>query len=68
MIKNRILTGNEAAVLGAIDAGCEMMFGYPITPSTEILEGWAAAALTNKNLKFLQTEDETAAGFGVMVG
>lgn len=62
----RLLTGNEAAVLGAIDAGAEIMFGYPITPSTEILEGWINAASKNKNLKFLQTEDETSAGFGVI--
>lgn len=62
----KLMTGNEAAVRGAIDAGAEIMFGYPITPSTEILEGWINAASTNRNLKFLQTEDETAAGFGVI--
>lgn len=62
----RLMTGNEAVVKGAIDAGAEMMFGYPITPSTEILEGWAAATLKDKTLKFLQTEDETAAGFAVI--
>lgn len=62
----KLLTGNEAAVMGAIDAGAEIMFGYPITPSTEILEGWIAAASQNRNLKYLQTEDETAAGFGVV--
>lgn len=62
----QLLTGNEAAVLGAIDAGAEIMFGYPITPSTEILEGWINAAQSNRNLKYLQTEDETSAGFGVI--
>lgn len=60
------LSGNEAAVLGAIDAGAEIMFGYPITPATEILEGWVNAALHDKSLKYLQTEDETSAGFGVI--
>lgn len=63
--QNVLLTGNEAAVLGAVDAGAEAMFGYPITPATEILEGWVKMAQTNKNMKYLQTEDETAAGFAV---
>lgn len=62
----KLMSGNEAAVLGAIDAGAEIMFGYPITPTTEILEGWIKSAETNKNLKYLQTEDETSAGFAVI--
>lgn len=57
------ISGNEACVKGAIAAGARGMFGYPITPSTEILAGWAAAADRDPDLKFLQTEDETAAGF-----
>jgi len=42
------------------------MFGYPITPSSEILEIWATRAQKNKKLKCLQTEDEITAGFGVL--
>ncbi|MCL5411091.1 MAG: thiamine pyrophosphate-binding protein [Patescibacteria group bacterium] len=61
----QFLTGCEAAVKGAIEAGAKAMFGYPITPSTEILQGWIAAAETNDSLKYLQTEDETSAGFAV---
>ncbi|MDR0452143.1 MAG: 4Fe-4S binding protein [Treponema sp.] len=34
----RLLMGNEAAALGAIRAGVEVVTGYPGTPSTEILE------------------------------
>lgn len=64
--KIQFLTGNEAAVKGVLAGGAEMMFGYPITPSTEILQGWIAEALKNKNLKYLQTEDETAAGFALI--
>jgi len=64
--KKLFITGNEAAVLGAIDAGAEVMFGYPITPATEILQGWVAKAEENKKLQYLQTEDEIAAGFGVL--
>jgi 2-oxoglutarate ferredoxin oxidoreductase subunit alpha len=47
-------------------AGAEAFFGYPITPTTEILTHWSEEAAKDKNLIFLQTEDETAAGFGVI--
>lgn len=58
--KKQFITGSEAVVQGAIDAGAEMMYGYPITPTTEILTGWI-----KKGKKYLQTEDEIAAGFAV---
>ena len=61
----QFLTGCEAAVKGALEAGAEAMFGYPITPSTEILQSWITEAEQNKPLKYLQTEDETSAGFAV---
>jgi len=61
----QLVTGNEAAVLGALAGGAEAMFGYPITPATEILQGWINKAQTDKSLHFLQTEDETSAGFAV---
>lgn len=57
------ISGNEAAVRGAIAAGARGMFGYPITPSTEILQGWSEEFVKDPSLKFIQTEDETAAGF-----
>jgi len=60
------ITGNEAAVLGAIDGGAEAFFGYPITPATEILQGWIQAAEDDSSLKYLQAEDETASGFAVI--
>lgn len=50
----------------ALASGADAFFGYPITPTTEILTGWASEASKNKNLIFLQTEDEPAAGFGVI--
>lgn len=65
MKREMFLTGSEAALLGAIEAGADSMFGYPITPSTEILQGWVDAAEKNRNLVYLQTEDETSAGFAV---
>jgi len=66
MKKQFLISGNEAAVLGTIDAGATIMFGYPITPATEILEGYIRKAEENSELSYLQTEDEIAAGFGVL--
>src|SRR3989344_4343044 len=60
MPERLFITGNEAAVRGAVDAGAKIMFGYPITPATEILEGWIAKASVDKNLQYLQSEDEMA--------
>lgn len=62
----KFITGNEAAVAGAKAAGASVMFGYPITPSTEILHGWIAECEKDKGLQYLQTEDETAAGFALI--
>lgn len=64
-MKEILITGGEAVLEGAYAAGAEAMFGYPITPSTEILQGWASKAEGDKGLKYLQTEDETSAGFCV---
>jgi 2-oxoglutarate ferredoxin oxidoreductase, alpha subunit (EC 1.2.7.3) len=30
--------GNKAIAMGAVAAGCRFFGGYPITPSTEIME------------------------------
>lgn len=62
----KLLTGNEIILKAALEAGAEAFFGYPITPTTEILTGWAKEAAQKKDLIFLQTEDEPAAGFGVL--
>lgn len=55
-----LLKGNEAAVYGALLAGCNCFFGYPITPASEIAH---AAALLFPRLKrtFVQAESEIAA-------
>jgi 2-oxoglutarate ferredoxin oxidoreductase subunit alpha len=62
------LMGNQVLARAAFDAGAKMMFGYPITPASEILETWVKIALENKdkNLRYLQTEDEMTAGFGTI--
>ena len=66
--KKELLTGNEIIVRAALDAGAEMFCGYPITPTTEILSGWAREAAKNEKLIFEQTEDEISAGFMTIGG
>ena len=60
------LMGNQILAYAALNAGAKAMFGYPITPSCEILETWAVLCSKDKNLSLLQTEDEMAAGFGTI--
>ena len=49
--------GNVACVYGALLAGCKFFAGYPITPSTEIMEGMGEF-LPKIGGKFIQMEDE----------
>lgn len=53
------LSGNEAAAEGAIAAGCRFYGGYPITPSSEIMERMAVR-LKEVGGVFIQMEDELA--------
>lgn len=62
----QLMTGNEVLLRGAFAAGANFFAGYPITPTTEILSGWAKAASKDKSLEFMQMEDETASGFAVI--
>lgn len=62
----QFLMGNHILAQAARDAGAKIMFGYPITPASEILEKWALFCTQNKNLSYLQAEDEMAAGFGTI--
>lgn len=52
-----IISGNEAAGLGAINGGVRFVAAYPITPATEILE-WMAVALPKVGGTLVQAEDE----------
>ena len=52
-------SGNEAAAEGAIAAGCRFYGGYPITPSSEIMERMAFR-LKEVGGVFIQMEDEIA--------
>jgi 2-oxoglutarate ferredoxin oxidoreductase subunit alpha len=62
----RFLMGSQVLAASARDAGAKLMFGYPITPASEILETWADFCQKNQTLSMLQTEDEMAAGFGAI--
>lgn len=55
----KFVKGNEAVVMGALYAGCELYFGYPITPASEIAHG-AAKWFPMLGRTFVQAECETA--------
>ncbi len=52
-------SGNEAAAEGALAAGCRFYAGYPITPSSELMERMAVR-LKEVGGVFIQMEDEIA--------
>jgi 2-oxoglutarate ferredoxin oxidoreductase subunit alpha len=54
-----LITGNEAAGLGAVRGGIRFAAAYPITPATEILE-WLSSALAKVGGALVQAEDELA--------
>ena len=63
----KLVQGNEAVFRGAVAAGANYYAGYPISPSTEILNiasGYAAAH--HKEFRFLQAEDEIASANAVI--
>jgi 2-oxoglutarate ferredoxin oxidoreductase subunit alpha len=51
--------GNQALAQGALAAGCTFFAGYPITPSSDVMEEMAKE-LPLRGGKFLQMEDEIA--------
>ena len=55
-----ILSGNEAAAKGCLDAGIRFYAGYPITPATKIME-ILAKAMPKRGGVLVQTEDEISA-------
>lgn len=62
----QFLMGNYVLANAAKDTGAKIMFGYPITPASEILEKWALFCSKSKGISYLQAEDEMAAGFGMI--
>jgi len=66
VMDKQFMMGNHVLARAAYQAGAKIMFGYPITPASEILETWANLCEENQALKILQAEDEMAAGFGMI--
>ncbi|GMT41965.1 MAG: pyruvate ferredoxin oxidoreductase [bacterium] len=54
-----IISGNEAAGLGAVIAGCSFLSCYPITPATEVAI-WMSRMLPKLGGTLIQAEDEIA--------
>jgi 2-oxoglutarate/2-oxoacid ferredoxin oxidoreductase subunit alpha len=61
------LDGDHACSEGAIAAGCRFAAGYPITPSTEVVER-LAQRFPFVGGRFLQFEDELAASIALLGG
>jgi 2-oxoglutarate/2-oxoacid ferredoxin oxidoreductase subunit alpha len=61
-----VADGNDMCAAGAIFAGCEFFAGYPITPSSEIMQ-FLGREIWKYGGTMLQAEDEIA-GVGAVVG
>ncbi len=72
MSEKKFLMGNEVAARAARAAGAKAMYGYPITPASEIMHHWSGYACHEEGKKqgiiFTQAEDETGAGFMLLGG
>lgn len=60
MSKKTLMVGNIAIAEGAILAGCQAYFGYPITPQNDLLEHMSKR-MPEEGRVFVQTESELAA-------
>jgi len=63
---SQLIAGNSAVIVGAMYAGCDCFFGYPITPATEISEVMSVR-LPAVGGTFIQMEDEIAS-LGAVIG
>lgn len=54
------MKGNEAMAEAAIRAGCQLFFGYPITPQTEVA-AYMSKRMPREGGTYLQAESEIAA-------
>jgi len=69
-VRRLTMGGNEAIAKGALEAGARFFGGYPITPSTEMLE-YCATRIFGHGGSYLQMEDEIAsiaAAIGASLG
>jgi 2-oxoglutarate ferredoxin oxidoreductase subunit alpha len=65
-VTRKLTQGNEAVFRGAIAAGASYYAGYPISPSTEILNVASGYAAEHPELRFLQAEDEIASANAII--
>lgn len=63
--RKMVLQGNEACAKGAIYAGCRFFAGYPITPSTEIIE-LLSSEMLEVGGAFIQMEDEIGSACAIL--
>ncbi|MFU8793252.1 MAG: 3-methyl-2-oxobutanoate dehydrogenase subunit VorB [Acholeplasmataceae bacterium] len=59
-MSKKLVKGNEAIAMAAIDAGLDAYFGYPITPQNEVPE-YLSKHLVDHGKAFVQAESEVAA-------
>ena len=64
---SHFIDGDHAACEGALAAGCRFVAGYPITPSTEIVERFAHRIPLLGGM-FIQMEDEIASSIAILGG
>lgn len=62
----KLTQGNEAVFRGAVAAGARYYAGYPISPSTEILNVASGYAAEHPEFGFLQAEDEIASANAII--
>jgi len=67
MTERTLVQGNEAVGWGALNAGCDAFFGYPITPQNSVIE-WFAREFPPRGKVFLQTPSEASAIMMVLGG
>jgi len=66
-VQRLLVKGNEAVAEAAIRAGCRHYFGYPITPSSEVIE-YMARRLPEVGGQMVQSESEVSAVYMLMGG
>jgi 2-oxoglutarate/2-oxoacid ferredoxin oxidoreductase subunit alpha len=62
---HHFIDGDHAACEGALAAGCRFVAGYPITPSTEVVERFASRIPLIGGV-FIQMEDEIASSIAIL--
>jgi 2-oxoglutarate ferredoxin oxidoreductase subunit alpha len=62
---SHFMDGDHACCEGALAAGCRFAAGYPITPSTEVVERFARRAPLVEGALFIQMEDELASSIAI---